>query len=538
MDGAADWCRRNKIDLDKTLTLRDEGVSAYRGKHRENPDTNALAGFLQAVRVGRVHNGSYLIVESLDRLSREKIRPALTLLLELIDSGIKVVQLLPAETIYDEDVEPMQLMMAVMELNRGHSESKMKSERVGSAWAKKRKDAAFKLVTKRVPGWVTFNDCKMALDEAKAETVRRIFKLSIMGHGVQMIAKVLNKEQVPVMGRKSLRGRKIVWNETVVYHVLKSRATFGEYQPCKGRGNTRIPSGPAIKDYYPAIIDQNTFLRAQAAMKNRTRKGVGRRGKHVNLFAGLLVDARDGGSFTYKHIGKRSTLVPVGAKQGRGTRWSSYPAVQFDVAILSQLREVSANDVISDNNDTSRAVELLARKTELESLIALWKAKMDNIAIIETVTAKLNEFQLELNQVKAEFAAAELEAASPVTEAWREFNCLAELLDRDNSDEMRTRVKAAIRRVVTKIICAFAYSKRMSVATVRVEFTMGHFREYTIIYEPGRSNGQVKRSGHLFVRSAVANIGQGIDINWEELLKQYLSGKEAQSDASCSTGPG
>jgi len=74
MDGAADWCRRNKIDLDKTLTLRDEGVSAYRGKHRENPDTNALAGFLQAVRVGRVHNGSYLIVESLDRLSREKIR--------------------------------------------------------------------------------------------------------------------------------------------------------------------------------------------------------------------------------------------------------------------------------------------------------------------------------------------------------------------------------------------------------------------------------------------------------------------------------
>jgi len=240
----------------------------------------------------------------------------------LIDSGIKVVQLLPAETIYDEDVEPMQLMMAVMELNRGHSESKMKSERVGSAWAKKRKDAAFKLVTKRVPGWVTFNDCKMALDEAKAETVRRIFKLSIMGHGVQMIAKVLNKEQVPVMGRKSLRGRKIVWNETVVYHVLKSRATFGEYQPCKGRGNTRIPSGPAIKDYYPAIIDQNTFLRAQAAMKNRTRKGVGRRGKHVNLFAGLLVDARDGGSFTYKHIGKRSTLVPVGATKvvGRGGR--------------------------------------------------------------------------------------------------------------------------------------------------------------------------------------------------------------------------
>lgn len=74
---AIDWCRRNKIELDTSLSLRDEGVSAYRGKRRENPDTHALAGFLQAVRLGRVPNGSYLIVESLDRLSREKNRPAL-----------------------------------------------------------------------------------------------------------------------------------------------------------------------------------------------------------------------------------------------------------------------------------------------------------------------------------------------------------------------------------------------------------------------------------------------------------------------------
>ena len=67
MVGAAEWGRRNKVDLDTTLSLRDEGVSAYRGKHRENPDTHALAGFLQAVRLGRVPSGSYLIVESLER---------------------------------------------------------------------------------------------------------------------------------------------------------------------------------------------------------------------------------------------------------------------------------------------------------------------------------------------------------------------------------------------------------------------------------------------------------------------------------------
>ena len=132
------WCERHGATLDKSLTLRDEGVSAFKGKHRENPDTHALASFLNAVKADRVPAGSFLVVESLDRLSREKIRPALTLLLNLIEAGVKVVQLIPAESVYDEDVEPMQLMQAIMELNRGHSESKVKSERIGAAWARKR----------------------------------------------------------------------------------------------------------------------------------------------------------------------------------------------------------------------------------------------------------------------------------------------------------------------------------------------------------------------------------------------------------------
>ena len=48
-----------------------------------------LATFLELVHAGRIARGSYLIVESLDRLTREHIRPALTLLLNLIDNGIR-----------------------------------------------------------------------------------------------------------------------------------------------------------------------------------------------------------------------------------------------------------------------------------------------------------------------------------------------------------------------------------------------------------------------------------------------------------------
>jgi hypothetical protein len=63
-----DWLARNPhTKLDDGLTYQDKGTSGFTGKHRENPDRNALALFLQHVENGRVAKGSYLVVESLDR---------------------------------------------------------------------------------------------------------------------------------------------------------------------------------------------------------------------------------------------------------------------------------------------------------------------------------------------------------------------------------------------------------------------------------------------------------------------------------------
>src|SRR5262249_16829687 len=155
----------------------------------QNPDRNALAAFLELVKQGRVERGSFLIVESLDRLSREHIRPALTLLLNLIDAGIRIVQLLPVEAVYDEKVEPMALMMAIMELSRGPSESAMKSKRSGDAWAQKRKRAADpdpkrrEVLSHSCPAWITVQGkgdaARYVLIPERAEVVRRIVRLAI-----------------------------------------------------------------------------------------------------------------------------------------------------------------------------------------------------------------------------------------------------------------------------------------------------------------------------------------------------------------------
>ena len=95
----------------------------------------------------------------------------MSLLLDLIQSGIRVVQLLPVETVYDAKSNPMHLMMAIMELSRGHSESAMKSERVGRAWQDKKRRAAEngEPLTARVPSWLRLVDGEWEVDEQAAD---------------------------------------------------------------------------------------------------------------------------------------------------------------------------------------------------------------------------------------------------------------------------------------------------------------------------------------------------------------------------------
>src|SRR3954463_6438548 len=69
-EAAAAWCERNGVRLDTSLTLPDLGTSAFRGRHHRD-DRHALGAFIRLAESGRVPEGSYLIIERLDRLTRE-----------------------------------------------------------------------------------------------------------------------------------------------------------------------------------------------------------------------------------------------------------------------------------------------------------------------------------------------------------------------------------------------------------------------------------------------------------------------------------
>jgi DNA invertase Pin-like site-specific DNA recombinase len=141
---------------DNSLDLLDQGLSGYTG---ENVSKGALGVFLRAVESGLVPQGSFLIVESLDRLSRATVLEQVGLLSNLVNSGITVVTLDNGQVLNREilNKDPMMLMISVIGMLRSHDESLRKSERVKAAWAQKRKLIREKELTSLCPAWLTGN---------------------------------------------------------------------------------------------------------------------------------------------------------------------------------------------------------------------------------------------------------------------------------------------------------------------------------------------------------------------------------------------
>jgi DNA invertase Pin-like site-specific DNA recombinase len=86
IDDTRVWAQRRGIELDEGLFI-DEGVSAFHGL---NATEGKLAAFREAVKDGTVPRGSYLVVESLDRISRQKVRRAARVIEDIVDLGITV----------------------------------------------------------------------------------------------------------------------------------------------------------------------------------------------------------------------------------------------------------------------------------------------------------------------------------------------------------------------------------------------------------------------------------------------------------------
>lgn len=305
-EAAQAYAEKHNLALDTQLTFHDMGVSAFRGA---NAIEGALGKFIEAVDSGRVARGSFMLVENLDRLSRDKIMPALNRFASLLEKGITVVTLSDGRAYNAESLNNLpELMLSLLVMSRAHEESEMKARRVAAAWQNKRERAVHEghKLTSKAPAWLRLRNGSFEVLPKRAAIVGRIFEMALAGHGKASIARALNKEGIEPFGDGPSQARKADgWHPSYIQKILRNAAVIGHYQPmtrvwAEGR-KQREPDGPVIEGYFPPIVDETAFYRVK-----RAKPGVsGRNGREVaNVLSGLVFCARCGGKLHYVNKGK------------------------------------------------------------------------------------------------------------------------------------------------------------------------------------------------------------------------------------------
>ena len=279
LDRSRKYAELHNLDLVEDFRLEDIGVSAFRGK---NISVGALGRFLRAVEAGDIADGSYLLVELLDRISRLEVRQSLAVLLSIVNAGVKLVTLAEDEQfLYSkETTDEFQLLRSIMVLSRSYEEGRMKSNRLRKRWQKKRDEAGRIKLTKWCPGWLRLADefHYEALPD-RAAIVRSIFEDCAAGLGIYTITRRLNEAGVPPF--ESLRDAGTGWYSSYVARILNNRAVLGEFQSHRRDENGKpVPDGPIHYNYFPAIFEEELFYRASHARVQRNlRTGNGERSK-------------------------------------------------------------------------------------------------------------------------------------------------------------------------------------------------------------------------------------------------------------------
>lgn len=492
-EAATDWCKRNGITLDTSTTFRDLGKSAFLGDHRNNPERHRLAVFLKMVQDGKIPRGSYLILENLDRLSREHIQPALLLALNLLQAGIRIVQLKLAEMVFDERSDTLQVMMMMMELARGHGESAIKSERVGKAWAQKKElarkgqsqggrgpVAGMTCMTHKLPAWIEERGGALHLIPGRAALVKRIYNLAAAGYSATSIVKLFRNEGVPPMGRSGL------WVRSYVSHILSDRRPVGEYQP---KNRNQQPEGEPIPNYFPAVITEKEWHAARASRAGRQFPPT-RISKFVSLFSGLLRDARDGGGY-YRQVagtGVRTHDTLKNCPKDNDLPKRSFPLHVFESAVLQLLAEIDPREVISRIAEPDESASLMGEIAYIESKIAdLEAALLDGDS--SSVAKVLRQQEARLKELRTKLAEAQRKASHPLADSWGETKTLAAILDdAEDVTDTRLRIRAALRRIVESINLLIVPRGATRLAAIQIHFVGGGRRDFLIVNRAGRGN--------------------------------------------------
>jgi len=434
---AKNYAEKKGLLLDPS-NYRDLGVSAWKAK---NKTEGALGAFISAVDDGTIKKGSWLLIESFDRLSRDNHARALQLLLDLTNKGITVVTLIDEQVYNTETIERgiEKLVLALIYMSRANEESETKSKRIKESFD--RKKAQGKIAVTKCPTWLELNADRTGylLKPERAAHCKRMFDLALQGHSGRHIANVLHEEGVKPFqwGKRMTR--------VTVQGVLTNPATYG-FRPGRLGG----------EDHYPAIVTKADFDKVQSMFSKRRWK-VSKVDDTRNLFSGLLYCAECGGRVRTRAA--QAYLVcnnHADFKSCKERRHMDYAAVEKSV-LYSIARESKVELLQNLSKEQSK------REHEIRLLIDENRVKQDNLTAAiadfgytDSLREKMRSLKSDADALNRELLTLDAPSEDELGKMNDTFSKYWNVVNSGNSDKgLRRQIKAGVQRIVRSLTCGW-----------------------------------------------------------------------------------
>ena len=438
VDAAERYCEQHGLTL-KDIRL-DQGVSGYSGRNRSE---GALGALIEDVKTGRIQAGTTLIVESLDRLSRQAVEKALRLLLELVDLGLTVVTLADNKVYKQGQMDMISLMTSLLVMSRAHEESLMKSRRLSAVWQQKKEQARQgKLVSPIIPKWLQWDGERFTVVEAKADAIRELFEYMAKGHGKTAAQRYLNDKGVMAPSGKP-------WAQSTIGKLLTTKVVIGEYQPHTTKDGKRVPVGDPVVGYYPAIVDPDLYWTVRQQMKARGGSNASRQNRLGSLFSGMATCAACGAKMRYYNKGADAYLACRSRVEGLGC---TQPYALYDHVEKVSLYHLSVY------GDASHLMPLEAHRGDdmdaLRGQLAEAQAKEENLieALAEVGSNQTLIKRLAALEGEIEGLRQQLDEYEEVSNTGNGLADLADLMTQLDGLEVRQKVHRELRQLGVELV--------------------------------------------------------------------------------------
>jgi DNA invertase Pin-like site-specific DNA recombinase len=269
-DAALAWASSRGLSLDSRLQLSDAGRSASKGEHLTK---GALGRFLQLAQAGQLGDAPILLVEAIDRLSRQEPLDAIeTILTGLVGSGVRIVTLEDGAEYSRETLrsDPTKLLVLVVKMQAAYEYSARLGMRMRDSWSGVRDKIRNGIVSRPrqfCPFWCDWSPEHGYRHNAHATTVRQALEM-LQDRGSYAAARDLNQQGLLMANGKP-------WTHSIIRRLAANPAVYGAVQLHTRAGKpTEVHEG-----ILPPLVTKEFCDQLRSAMSRRAYgKPTGRTG--------------------------------------------------------------------------------------------------------------------------------------------------------------------------------------------------------------------------------------------------------------------